>query len=73
MTGMESKWLSHAGGNQLSNWIKPTQEEGHHAGYWKPSQLPGASEVMDLRKDSPMTTVLEQHNSKLYPYSHRQM
>lgn len=38
-------------------------QEGNHTWYYKPSQLP--SEIMDLRKESTATTLLEHHNSLL--------
>lgn len=30
--------------------LKPTQEEGNHALYWKACRLPWASEAMDLKE-----------------------
>lgn len=45
--------------------------------YWKPSWSPGASDVMDLRKESTTTTLLDQRNSllcsKSYPYNHKKV
>lgn len=65
------KWHLHVGVNQqLSNWInlRPTQwgEGDHFASYMKRSQLPGSSDVMDLRKESTTATFLDQHKSLLY-------
>lgn len=37
----------------------------NHIQYWNPSLIPGASEVMDLRKESTTTTLPNQHNSLL--------
>lgn len=38
----------------LAFW--PAPQEGNHAWYWKPSQLPRASEVMDLGR-APIPTL----------------
>lgn len=35
------------------------QQEGNHISYWKPNQLPGADDVMDLSEEP---TLLKQHN-----------
>lgn len=45
----------------------PLDKNGWH---WKPSQLPGASEITDLRKESTITTWLDEHvfvHPKSYP------
>lgn len=44
-----------------TNNCQSTQQEGNHIWYWK--QLPWASEVIDLRKDSITSTLLDQHSS----------
>lgn len=43
-----STYLSAAINNSLIA-PKPPQQEGNLACYWKPSQLPGDSEIMDLQ------------------------
>ena len=46
--------------------IMPTQQKGNHVRYWKPTQSHVVSKVMDFRKGSTTTTLLEQCNSFLY-------
>lgn len=46
--------------------LRPIQQERNHTWYWKPSKLPKASEVMNLRKESNSATVLDQHNSLIH-------
>ena len=41
--------------------LKAHSTERKHAWYWKPSQLPGVSEAMGLRRVPSTTTIVSQH------------
>ena len=42
--------------------FRPDQQEGKRACYWKPSQLPRASKVMDLGGETTTAILVNQHN-----------
>lgn len=46
----------------------PSQQEGNYALYWKPSQLPGAGEVMGLRGEpATATSIISDYIINNYP------
>ena len=65
---MEEISSTHVCGSQkLSSWTLFIQKEVNHAWYCKPCHLPGASEVVSLKRDSTITALLDQCNLSLTP------